>query len=222
MSRDPEIGQASRSKAQVRTSYDRLSRWYDLLASAGERKLVEAGLQMLTVQGGEVVLEIGCGTGHALLALARRVGNSGKTCGIDISQGMLSITRSRVGKAGHGVKLVCGDGADPPFAANSFDAIFMSFTLELFDTLDIPIVLCGCKRILRSGGRICVVAMSRKGKTSLISRLYEWAHQRFPQYVDCRPILALEALEEAGFRLADAKVMSTWGLPVEIIVARKP
>jgi ubiquinone/menaquinone biosynthesis C-methylase UbiE len=216
-----EISPAPGPKEAVGANYDRLSRWYDLFASGGEKKLVEAGLQMLAAQGGEAVLEIGCGTGHALMALAHRVGDSGQVYGMDTSQGMLSVTRSRVSQIGR-IQLVRGDGAQPPFAADSFDAIFMSFTLELFDALDIPIVLRGCKQILRSGGRICVVAMSRKGKTNLISTLYKWAHQTFPQYVDCRPILALEVLEEAGFRLADAKVMSTWGLPVEIIVARKP
>jgi hypothetical protein len=54
----------------------------------------------------------------------------------------------------------------------------------------------------------------------LMLRLYEWAHERIPNYVDCRPIYAQQSLEETGFQVVEAVVQSMWGLPVEIIVAK--
>ncbi|MGC9467592.1 MAG: methyltransferase domain-containing protein [Anaerolineae bacterium] len=66
-------------------AYDKLSRWYDALAGAAESSLRELGLQQLDAQYGERVLEIGFGTGHALLTLARAVGKHGHVFGIDIS-----------------------------------------------------------------------------------------------------------------------------------------
>lgn len=221
MSKDEtEISRVTRSKEGTKASYDKMSKWYDILARA-ERKYGYAGLQKLSAKKGEIVLEIGFGTGHCILALAQSVGNSGKIYGIDISEGMCNVTRSRIKEAGlsERVELKCGDAAKLPFEANFFDAAFVSFTLELFDTPEIPIVLHECHRVLRSSERICVVALSKKRKTGV--RLYEWFHKEFPKYVDCRPIFVQKMLEDADFQILNVTEMSMWSLPVEIVVAKK-
>ncbi len=220
---ETQISRVTRSKEEAKASYNMMSKWYDMLAGLTERKYRDAGLQKLCVVEGEVVLEIGFGTGHCILALAQSVGNSGRVCGIDISEGMCDITRSRVKKAelSERVRLECGDANKLPYEANLFDAIFMSFTLELFDTPEIPIVLHECKRVLRTGGRICVVAMSKKRKAGVMIKLYEWSHKKFPNYFDCRPIFVQKTLEDNGFQILDVTEMSMWGLPVEIVVAKK-
>lgn len=217
-----KISRVTRSKREARTSYDRISRWYDLLAGSSELKYEQIGLQNLKIQEGEKVLEVGLGTGQCLPSLAQSVGDSGTVYGIDISTGMFNVALERVRKAGllNRVELVIGDGANLPFETDFFDAVFMSFTLELFDTPEIPVVLSECRRVLLKGGRIGVVAMSKKGSSGVMVDLYEWAHKVLPRYVDCRPICVQEALEDAHFHVIDDVVMSMWGLPVEIIVAK--
>jgi ubiquinone/menaquinone biosynthesis C-methylase UbiE len=216
-----QVRRVTRSKQEARAAYDRMSRWYDALAGSSERTFIDLGLQMLGTTEGQTVLEIGFGTGYAVQALAKAVGDSGKVYGIDISDRMADIARARLRKAelSGRASLSQGDGATLPFADRSFNGIFMSFTLELFDTPDIPVVLGECRRVLRADGRICVVAMSKSGEAGLMVRVYEWAHDRFPAYLDCRPIFVQSALNEAGFRVLDAAVMSMWGLPVETVVA---
>jgi len=220
---ETQISRVTRSKAVAKTSYDRISQWYDLIAGTSERRFVEVGLEQLNALEGETILEIGYGTGRSILSLGQAVGEGGQVHGIDISEGMYRIATARVERAGLSkrVDLRSGDAAKLPYEANSFDAVFTSFTLELFDTPEIPIVLQECQRVLRSGGRIAIVAMSKKREPGLVVRLYEWAHEKIPNYVDCRPIYVEQALTEAGFQVTQRIEMRMWGLPVAAAVAQK-
>jgi len=190
-----------------------------------EKKYREEGVRKLDVRNGERVLEIGFGTGHCIQSIAQSVGDSGKVYGMDISEGMLTLTRDRVQRAGLSgrVELALGDAVSLPFEAGFFDAVFMSFTLELFDTPDIPLVLAECMRVVKAGGRICVVASSKEGKEGKLAvRFYEWAHRKLPAHVDCRPIFPQRSLVEAGFHLLGVSQVSRCGLAAEIVVAVKP
>jgi demethylmenaquinone methyltransferase/2-methoxy-6-polyprenyl-1,4-benzoquinol methylase len=117
-------------------------------------------------------------------------------------------------------KVRCGDATQLPYHANSIDGVFMSFTLELFDTPEIPKVLNECQRVLRSGGRILVVGMSRAGPKDPLVNVFEWTHKHFPKFLDCRPIYVRRALEEAGFIIRKALIKHMW-IPVEIILGVK-
>jgi demethylmenaquinone methyltransferase/2-methoxy-6-polyprenyl-1,4-benzoquinol methylase len=216
------ISRVSRSKDAARVHYDRLSRGYDVLAGFWERAFREFGLRKLGVRESDIVLEIGFGTGRGLVSLgsSRR---SSQIFGVDISHGMCRQARKKIQKAGlsERVRLVRGDGARLPFKNDRFDVVFVCFTLELFDTPEIPDVLSECARVLREGKRLCVVALSKKRMSGWVGRVYEWAHRIFPRSLDCRPIFVQEAVQKAGFHILDITLKKNLGLPVEIVVARK-
>lgn len=222
---DPEPGvlRVLHTKEQTRQYYNKIAKVYDLLSERAEQPMRQQALDWLDAQPGETVLEIGFGTGHSLVTLARAVGPEGRVLGIDISDKMTELARELVEKEGVAdrVELVTGDAAKLPFPSESVDAVFMSFTLELFDTPEIPQVLAECRRVLRPGGRLSVVGVSREKSESLITKVYEWTHRHFPNLLDCRPIYIRRALEAAGFQIAKAKVDQMW-VPVEIVLAIKP
>ena len=210
------------SKDETRAFYNKISGVYDLLAEHSEGPVRQTGLEKLDLAPGERVLEIGYGTGHCLVQLAEAVGPEGKVFGIDLSEGMRALARERLEKEhllGR-VELSCGDAAYLPYPDGSMDAVFMSFTLELFDTPEIPQVLAECKRVLRAGGRIGVVAITKEDNEGFAVEAYEWTHQHFPNLLDCRPIFVRRALENAGFSIRDATIMKMW-VPVDVVIAEK-
>jgi len=216
-----EISRVTRSKAEAKQTYSKLSRWYDTIANPSEARLRNMGLKALAARKSEHILEIGFGTGHGLLSLAQAVGETGRVCGVDLAKGMLTVASNRIVQAGltNRVELKLGDGIELPFETNRFDAVFMCFTLELFDTPEIPLVLQECRRVLKPEGRIGVVSLSKK--PGLVVGIYEWFHKKFPVTVDCRPIPAQQFLHNAKFYVLSATASAMWGLPIDIVTAEK-
>jgi len=211
------------SKDETRSFYNKIAKVYDLLAEHSERAMRELGINRLAPAPGERLLEIGFGTGHCLVELARAVGPAGKALGLDISENMLAIAGTLLEREGLAdrAQLLCGDATHLPYDSDTLDGVFMSFTLELFDTPEIPGVLAECKRVLRPGGRIVVVGISKEGKQGIVIRAFEWTHRHFPNLMDCRPIYVARAMAAAGFVIRDTTLEHMW-VPVEIVTAAKP
>jgi demethylmenaquinone methyltransferase/2-methoxy-6-polyprenyl-1,4-benzoquinol methylase len=181
----------------------------------------DLGVRALEVSHGQRVLEIGCGTGHGLVSLAADAGDVGHVHGVDLSWGMMTVARRRIQSAAlRNVTLTIGDARALCFRSGGFDAVFMSFTLELFEWA-IPSVLAEVRRVLRVGGRVGVVAMSDSGQTNAIIDLYAWLHRRWPHFIDCRPIDVVGVLERAQFQSCAAHVTAIWGLPVVAAIGVK-
>jgi ubiquinone/menaquinone biosynthesis C-methylase UbiE len=221
-SNNHKILRVYRTKAQAKRNYDKISRFYDCFAGGFESHYRNISLEQLNIKGGETVLEIGFGTGHCLIQIAKSVGKAGMVNGVEISSGMLEVTKKRLEKTGllDRVDLYCGDAIKMPYNEHKFDAVFMSFTLELFDTPEIPMILGEIKRVLKSQGRLGVVSMSREDGKSILFKLYEWAHKKFPNYADCRPIYVEQSLKEAGFEIKNKNKVKVLGLPLEIVIGQ--
>ncbi len=181
--------------------YSNLSGIYDILASS-EKRYVRRGLDLLDPQTGEWILEIGYGTGYAQQRIAQLV-REGFSTGLDLSVGMGRVAQRKIIRAGlqDRVGLVQSDTLPIPYPADIFDGIFSSFTLELFDSPLIPLVLGECRRVLKPGGRLVIVSLSRDNPLGSMGKIYESFHNHFPNWADCRPIPVKILVKDAGFSI---------------------
>lgn len=161
----------------------------------------------LASPAGGAVLEIGCGTGRNLVALARRY-PSARFYGIDISAEMLKTARAAIAR--HGVydriRLAEADAlAFEPgelFAVAEFDRIFFSYTLSMIP--DWTGAIAHAARHLKPGGRLqCVDFGACEAMPRQFRRLLYWWLSRF--HVEPRLDLG-PALRELAGSPAKAKV----------------
>lgn len=206
--------------------YNRISRYYDDIAHASERESTEEGWRLLNVQPGERILEIGFGTGHSLVEFAEKAGPGGHVTGVDISDGMRQVATERIAEKSLSDRVTLDLGEVPPlsYQDGSVDAVFLSFTLELFPLSNIPEVLKEISRVLKTKGRIgvvCMVEPEDESKESFAEDAYKWMHRHFPHIVDCQPIPVVDVVEKAGFKIDAISHQEIWGLQVAALVASR-
>ena len=123
--------------------------------------VTEAALAAAAPMPGEIVLDVGCGTGTTTLRLADAVGPSGQVLGVDISEQQLGLARQRVSDAGTTrVLLVLDDAATHDFAPESFDLCFTRFGVMFF--ADPVAAFRNIRRAMKPNGRL-LLAVFRLG-----------------------------------------------------------
>jgi arsenite methyltransferase len=104
---------------------------------------------------GETVLDLGSGAGADVLISARRVGQTGRAIGLDMTDEMLELARANAAEAGvENVEFVKGYIEEIPLADETVDVIVSNCVLNLSG--DKPKVLAEAARVLRPGGRFVV------------------------------------------------------------------
>lgn len=129
------------------------------------RQVVEQGGQAATsyktlsydrlqLEPGRQVLDVGCGVGVDLPALADRVGADGLVIGLDRDPNLLKAAREA--SAGRGnVRLVVADALELPFPNRSFDGVRADRVLQYIP--ESAQVLNEMARVLRPGGTLVLV-----------------------------------------------------------------
>src|SRR5687767_15023 len=113
-----------------------------------------AVFELLGVREGEHILDVGCGTGGAVRALAPLVGESGRVAGVDNSATTIKAAPQRSASLALPIEYQTADAHSLPFDDNAFDG---SFSLRAFEILDDPQqALAEMVRVTCPGGRIFI------------------------------------------------------------------
>jgi SAM-dependent methyltransferase len=94
-----------------------------------EALLVEA----VTRSGARQVLDVGCGTGSTTLAIARTLGEAGRCTGVDISEPMLALARTRAERAQLPATFIRADAQTYSFEPASVETVVSRFGVMFFE-----------------------------------------------------------------------------------------
>jgi len=144
--------------SKTNTSWDPLARWYDgWVGQDGSRHhrqlAIPAVLELLELQPGQRILDIGCGQGVLAPYVAR---TNAKYTGVDLSASLLQLARQRHGKQGRFLRAdACRLAARPGLLPGSFDAVI--FLLSIQDMQPLQPVLQTAAAMLVPGGRMVIL-----------------------------------------------------------------
>ena len=223
---------ASEKQGHVGGVFDSVARNYDLMndvMSLGIHHLWKKfALELCGLRTGHRVLDLAGGTGDLAIKQAGMVGEKGKVYLADINAEMLRHGRDRVIDKGliDRIETIQCNAEILPFEDNSFDCITIAFGLR--NVTDKTKALKSMQRVLKPGGRLCVLEFSKPTcqplekaydfySFKILPQLGEWiAHDRdsyqyLAESIRMHPDQqALKAMmtEEAGFDEVDVYNLS--------------
>jgi len=153
---------------QTRTEYDRVADslyaaavdWQFAAFLEDEDKTREDVVDLLEIQPGYRVLDVGCGTGRDSFRIARRLGPEGALFMQDLSPNMVQacrITMARYADSSHvacALEYSVSNATFLPFPDDFFDAVFHFGGFNQFG--DLPKGAAELTRVTRQGGRVLI------------------------------------------------------------------
>ena len=144
-------------RSWVRKMFDGTAADYDRIESIlgfgtgswyRHQALLRAGLAP-----GMRIADIGVGTGLVAREAAKIIGDPGSVTGVDPSPGMMQNAQVPAG-----VNLVQGSAENIPFPDNTFDFLSMGYALRHIS--DLSVAFTEFHRVLKPGGRICILEIT--------------------------------------------------------------
>lgn len=127
------------------------ARWYDYIFEWVLGTLRKNTASLAPLQPGLKVLDIGCGTGSQLRYFSDR---GYQICGIDLSQTMLGLAKSKLGE---NALLAMGDAIRIPFPSQTFDLVIASLFIHQLAPALRSAMLVETSRVIKPSGQILLV-----------------------------------------------------------------
>ena len=175
--------------------------YYDALVWAltlgRERALRERLVEAARLAPGEVVLDVGCGTGSLAIAAKRVVGATGAVHAVDAAPEMIARARTKAARRGVDVAFDTARAEALPFPDAHFDVVLGTLMLHHLPGPVRRAFAAEVRRVLKPGGRMLAVdfeAPAQHGR-GLIAHFHR--HGGLPM----RDVVGL--LEAAGLRVRE-------------------
>jgi len=143
-------------KRDVMQRYDLTAHIYDMRYAEEQTAKIEAAMEIIDVEKGSLVLDVGCGTG----VLFNHVANKAKTIvGLDISKEILLQAKERARKFSN-AHLILADADNMPLEEGMFSHVF---ALTLVQNAPDPLkTLNEIKRVTKDKAVIAVTGLKKK------------------------------------------------------------
>lgn len=139
-------------------------------------------MKIMNLKRGQQALDVAAGTGDWSFALAHAAGPTGKVTGLDFCQEMLDVATlkaQRQASSDAPIEWICGDAMNLPFADDTFDVATIGFALR--NVPDISTVLGEMKRVLRPGGQVVSLELSKPENTVFRKLYYFYFYRIVPR-----------------------------------------
>jgi len=148
---------------------------------------------LLKLKPGDVVADIGCGTGYYTRRLARAVGTNGVVYAEDIQPEMLTLlTNKLVAEGIHNVRPVLGTITDPKLPSASVDLILM---VDVYHEFDHPYEMVSAMMpALKTGARIAFVEFRGEDEKLAIKRLHKMTEAQVRKEMTVHPLIWMETI----------------------------
>ncbi|MGV6475921.1 class I SAM-dependent methyltransferase [Azotobacter vinelandii] len=137
------------------------------------------------VTAGRRVLDVGCGTGSTTLAIARQLGPTGSSVGIDLSAPMLTVAQERARQEGVAADFIRADAQAHAFEPADFDLIVSRFGVMFFD--DPVRAFANLRRTARNGAGLRFIAWRSAAENPFMTTAEHAAAPMLPELPARRP-----------------------------------
>ena len=208
------------SQSDIGQVYDRLSGVYDIWGMLTESRARKRAIELADIKDGQSVLEVAVGTGLAFFEIVRR-NPYGRNVGIDLSKGMLAKARNRLKKQSNtNYELSYGTAFNLRADNESVDLLVNNYMFDLMSYEQMDSILIEFKRVLKKGGKLVLVNMTRGEKCC--STVYDAIYKISPKTMGgCRGVRLSERLQNNGFAVDVREYHQQMLFPSEVILAYK-
>jgi ubiquinone/menaquinone biosynthesis C-methylase UbiE len=156
------------------------ARYYDLVVSlislGRETKFRQAALDLVEIEPGMNILDVGCGTGSLTIAAKQKQGVEGKVVGVDPSSNMVNLAQGKAEKAGVTIDFQVGVIEKLDLPDDQFDLVLSSLMMH---HLPEELKLTGLEevlRVLKPAGKLLIIELD-PGAFSLASLIHGHSSQ---------------------------------------------